>query len=81
MCVNCLHLEFCKEGWHLTNFTFCGRPLFLSAGVTQNPNERAVWGLGEVCIFAHVVLYSLLAVFANDDVVTCTAVPCSFVQI
>lgn len=39
-------------------------------------------GWGEVCIFAHVVLHPLLAVFANDDiVVTCPAVPCSFVHI
>lgn len=39
-------------------------------------------GVGEVCIFAHAVLHALLAVFASDDiVVTCPAVPCSFVQI
>lgn len=54
----------------------------MSACVNQNLNERLIWGVGEFCMFAHAILPAISAVLANDGiVVTCPAVPCSFVHI
>lgn len=49
--LTCLHSDFSKKGWHLTNFTFfCARALFTSVCVNQNPNKWVVWRVGVVLL-------------------------------